>query len=188
MMRPPDDEQDTQGFPLTVSRDELLVDGSDARFRQLIHRLLAYASSLEAIRAGMGGMIGLSGIQYTILVCIAHLQGARGVGVKEIARHLSCTGAFVTIETGKLADLGMVEKRPNPDDKRRVLITVTGRARALLTGLAPVQRQINDTLFASVDGPGFAQLCELAETLTADARNAQSLIEFLAETKVANQN
>ena len=183
-----DSDQNSAGFPLTVSRDALLADGSDARFRQLIHRLLAYASSLEAIRGGLGEMIGLSGIQYTILVCIAHLQGDRGVGVKAIAEHLSCSGAFVTIETGKLADLGLVAKRPNPVDKRRVLITVTERARELLTELAPVQRQVNDTLFASLDRPGFEHLCRLADTLGADARNAQSLIEFLTETKVANQN
>ena len=182
-----DSDQVASGFPLTVTRDALLVDGSDTQFRQLIHRLLAYASSLEAIRAGLGEMIGLSGIQYTMLVCIAHLQGDRGVGVKEIARHLSCSGAFVTIETGKLADLGLLEKCPNPADKRRVLITVTKRAREYLTELAPVQRKVNDTLFASLDGPGFDHLCRLAETLGADARNAQSLVEFLAETKVANQ-
>ena len=105
---------DPKNLPLTVSRPELLMDGSDAQFRQLVHRLLAYASSLEAIRAGLGEMIGLSGVQYTILICIAHLEEGRGVGVKAIADHLSYTGAFVTIETGKLAALGLVEKRQNP--------------------------------------------------------------------------
>ena len=127
-----EDNTTRQRLPLTVSRTELLADGSDARFRQLIHRLLAYASSLETIRAGLGEMIGLTGVQYTMLICIAHLQGGKGVGVKEIADHLNCTGAFVTIETGKLANLGLVEKRQNPGDKRRVLLTVTDtRARHL---------------------------------------------------------
>jgi DNA-binding MarR family transcriptional regulator len=173
--------------PLTVSREALLVDGSDAPFRQLVHRLLAYASSLEAIRAGLGEMIGLSGAQYTILICVAHLQGTRGVGVKEIADHLSYTGAFVTIETGKLIGRGLVEKRQNPGDKRRVLLTVTGRARDLLNELAPAQRQINDTLFESLSGEEFSHLCGLAENLTRDARNAQGLVDFLADTKIAQQ-
>jgi len=178
---------DPKNPPLTVSRPELLVDGSDAQFRQLVHRLLAYASSLEAIRAGLGEMIGLSGVQYTILICIAHLEEGRGVGVKAIADHLSYTGAFVTIETGKLAALGLVEKRQNPGDKRRVLLTVTARARDLLHELAPAQRQVNDTLFASLDGDSFDHLCRQAEELTADARNAQALVEFLTEPKAAAQ-
>ena len=183
-----DSHPDSQSLPLTVSRDELLVDGSDAEFRQFVHRLLAYSSSLEAIRAGLGEMIGLSGVQYTILICIAHLEQGRGVGVKAIADHLSYTGAFVTIETGKLAALGLVEKRQNPGDKRRVLLTVTERARSLLNELAPAQRRINDTLFASLDRASFKHLCRQAEDLTADARNAQSLVEFLTEPKVAVRN
>ncbi len=174
-------------LPLTVSRDELLVDGTDASFRHLIHRLLAYASSLEAIRAGLGEMIGLSGVQYTILICIAHLQDGKGVGVKEIADHLSYTGAFVTIETGKLAKLGLIEKRRNPGDGRRVLLSTTPRARDLLGDLAPAQRRINDTLFASLDHSGFENLCALSESLCADARNTQALVEFLTDKKLANQ-
>ena len=177
-----------QRLPVTVTRTELLIEGSDAQFRQLIHRLLAYASSLEAIRAGLGEMIGLSGTQYTILICIAHLQQGKAVGVKEIAFHLSYTGALVTIETGKLVKLGLVEKRQNPADKRRVLLTITGRTRELLRGLAPSQRQVNDTLFANLSAEGFGQLCTLTESLCADARTAQSLVEFLIGTQVANQN
>lgn len=177
-----------QRSPLTVTRPELLIEGSDAQFRKLIHRLLAYASSLEAIRAGLGEMIGLSGTQYTILICIAHLQQGKAVGVKEIAFHLSYTGALVTIETGKLVKLGLVEKRQNPGDKRRVLLTITDRARDLLRGLAPSQRQVNDTLFANLNAEGFGQLCRLTESLCADARTAQSLVEFLIGTRIANQN
>lgn len=183
-----DSHPDPKSLPLTVSREELLVDGSDAKFRQFVHRLLAYASSLEAIRAGLGEMIGLSGVQYTILICIAHLEEGRGVGVKAIADHLNYTGAFVTIETGKLAALGLVEKRQNPGDKRRVLLTVTDRARDLLRELAPMQRRVNDTLFASLDGESFQHLCRQAEDLAADARNAQALVEFLTEPKVAVQS
>ncbi len=168
--------------PLTVSREELLVAGSDAHFRQLVHRLLAYASSLEAIRASLGEIIGLSAVQYTILICIAHLQGEHGIGVKAIADHLSYTGAFVTIETGKLATLGLVEKRQNPGDKRRVLLTVTARARALLSELAPAQRRVNDTLFQTLSADEYRHLCTLVETLLPDARNAQALAEFLSET------
>lgn len=177
----------SERLPLTVSRDELLVDGTDASFRHLIHRLLAYASSLEAIRAGLGEMIGLSGVQYTILICVAHLQDGKGVGVKEIADHLSYTGAFVTIETGKLAKLGLVEKRRNPGDGRRVLLSTTPRARDLLGDLAPAQRRINDTLFASLDHAGFENLCALSEKLCADARNTQALVEFLTDKKLAHQ-
>ena len=64
-----------QKSDLTVSRTELLRDGSDAQFRELVHTLLAFSARLESVRQEFGSHIGLSGVQYTILVSIAHLQG-----------------------------------------------------------------------------------------------------------------
>lgn len=165
--------------PLTVSRPELLRDGSDAEFRLLVHRLLAFGSRLDAIRAGLGQMIGLSGSQYTILICIAHLQGEAGVGVKEIADHLGYSGAFVTIESGRLVEAGLVEKRQNPGDRRRVLLTVTAAGRTRLDGLAPRQRQVNDALFAALSPQDFRTLNRLSRDLVADADRALDLIERL---------
>jgi len=167
-------------LPLTVSNPAFLVDGTDAQFRLLIHRLLAFVGSLDAVRAGLGSMIGLSGAQYTILVCIAHLEGEHGVGVKEVASHLNYTGAFVTMETGRLVKLGLLEKQPNPNDKRRVLLTITGKAYQLLSGLAPHQQRINDTLFATLDRDGFSSLLTISEGLMKDSRSAQLLVEYLA--------
>ncbi|MEQ8346540.1 MAG: MarR family winged helix-turn-helix transcriptional regulator [Sneathiellaceae bacterium] len=166
-------------LPLTIGRPELLDDDGDARFRQLVHRLLAFAGRLEAVRTGLGRMIGLSGIQYTILICIAHLQGEEGVGVKRIADHLGLSGAFVTIEAGKLAAEGLVEKRPNPRDRRRVLLTVTAAARARLDALAPRQRPVNDALFASLSRADFDRLGRIAGHLVADADHALALVDSL---------
>lgn len=165
--------------PLTIGRPDLLVDGGDAGFRVLVHRLLAFGSRLEAIRAGLGRMIGLSGPQYTILICIAHLQDGDGSGVKEIADHLSYSGAFITQEAGRLAEQGLVDKRQNPLDRRRVLMTVTPAGRALLDRLAPRQRQVNDALFASMDRADFERLAEISRYLVADADSALALIAAL---------
>ncbi|MFC3230782.1 MarR family winged helix-turn-helix transcriptional regulator [Marinibaculum pumilum] len=169
--------------PLTISRPELLDGDSDARFRQLLHRLLAFAGRLEAVRAGLGQLIGLSGVQYTILICIAHLQGERGVGVKAIADHLGHSGAFVTIEAGKLAEAGLVDKRPNPADRRRVLLTVTAAGRARLDALAPSQRPVNDALFASLDRSDFERLSAIAGDLVTDADHALALLEGFAQPR-----
>ena len=166
--------------PLTIGRPDLLDGDGDARFRLLVHRLLAFSSRLEAVRAGLGQLIGLSGIQYTILICIAHLQGADGVGVKRIADHLGLSGAFVTIEAGKLAEAGLVEKRPNPSDRRRVLLTVTGAGRARLDALAPSQRPVNDALFASLDREDFERLGAIAGNLVEDADHALALLDAMA--------
>src|ERR1043166_1533407 len=92
--------------PLTVSRPELLDRGSDAEFRKFVHGLLAFASRLETVRAGFARLVGLTPIQYTILISVAHLEAAGDVSVNMLADHLQLSGAFITIETGKLLRQG----------------------------------------------------------------------------------
>jgi MarR family transcriptional regulator, organic hydroperoxide resistance regulator len=172
--------------PATISRPELMAQGTDDRFRLLVHRLLAFASRLEAIRAGFGQLIGLTGSQYTILICISHLgEEDGGVGVNQIADHLNYSGAFVTVEANSLTAQGLVRKRQNPDDRRRVLLTVSKKGRSLLARLAPTQRQVNDALFATMSKADFDRLVEIAGYLVRDATHSQRLLELLTLTQKA---
>jgi MarR family transcriptional regulator, organic hydroperoxide resistance regulator len=166
--------------PLTVSRRELIVGGSDSEFRTLVHNLLAFSARLEAVRSSFGTLIGLSGIQYTVLISIAHHQGDEGVGVKAISKHLSLSGAFATIEIGKLVKLDLVEKRVNPTDRRRVLLSVTEKGRDLLAGLAPVQQEVNDLLFEPLDKASFKQLLQLSRDLVTSADKAAAYADYLS--------
>jgi hypothetical protein len=49
----------TSRLPLTVSRRALRAGGSDARFRQLIHDLIAYGHRLDACRDAFAGVVGV---------------------------------------------------------------------------------------------------------------------------------
>src|SRR5580658_4896906 len=123
----------------TVSKPQLLVDGVDTEFRSFIHDFLAFSALVSDIRAGFGAYLGLTGIGYTTLISISHLQGATGIGVNAIAEHLHLSGAFITTEVAKLVKAGLVRKRVNATDKRRVLLTVTAAGRRLLNKLVEVQ-------------------------------------------------
>lgn len=177
------DTNPDQKSDLTVSRPELLTDGSDTKFRELVHTLLAFSVRLESVRQEFGAHIGLSGIQYTILVSIAHLQGDNGIGVKAIAKHLALSGAFVTIEVGKLVKLDLITKRTNPEDRRRVLLTTTAKGDALLHSLAPVQRDVNDVIFEPLTAESFDALLPLSKNLLASCDNALSLAQYLTGSK-----
>ena len=55
--------------PLTVSRPELLANGTDdGPFRAYLHGMLAFAARLEGVRDRFAALLGLTGIQYTILI------------------------------------------------------------------------------------------------------------------------
>lgn len=165
----------------TVTRAALLQDGSDNAFRGMLHNLLAFSARLQQIRAQFAAHIGLTGPQYTILITVRQLQGQDGVGANAVASHLSHSPAFVTAETKKLASLGVLDKRPNPEDGRRVLMKVTGRGEELLRSLAPMQQDINDQLFEPVTEENFDVLRQLAADLNASAEKALLLSDYLLQ-------
>lgn len=179
-------KQDIQ-FERTVGREDLLIAGKDDAFREMVHNLLAFAARLEQIRARFGGFIGLSGVQYTLLISVRQLQGDVGVGVKALADHLAFSAPFVTSETTKLVKLGLITKTPNPDDQRRVHLKISPKGGDLLGQLAPVQQEVNDLLFEPVTGENFAEVRALAGALRSSAEKAVLLSDYLIGTERADQ-
>jgi DNA-binding MarR family transcriptional regulator len=168
---------------ITVSRPELLIDGSDREFRGFVQGMLAFAARLEAVRSGFASLIGLTGIQYTILISVHHLQHHGDVSVSMIAEHLHVSGAFVTTETGKLLKFGFLTKRPDPQDGRRVCLSITRKGRELLRRLAPTQVRVNDVLFEFLDAPNFRQFRGMVDRMTACGDRAVDLLDYLAKQR-----
>ncbi len=165
---------------LTASRPALLgAQGDDAAFRRMLHNLLAFSARLEQVRARFAAFIGLTPPQYTILITIQHLQGGAGVGVRQVADHLALSPAFVTQETGRLVQAGVLDKRPSDEDRRRVILTVTAHGAELLRRLAPVQREINDQLFEPLSEETFGVMQTLAAELRDSAEQAVRLSDYL---------
>jgi DNA-binding MarR family transcriptional regulator len=169
--------------PPTVSRPALLVDGSDAEFRGLIHDLIAYGHRLDACRDAFAALIGVSGAQYEILMLVSR---AEGLSVGEVAARMHRSGAFITIESNRLAQRGLLDKVADPSDGRKVLLKANARTARLIAGLARHQRRINDVLFECLDRRRFAQLRALAAELVACGDRAVAMLEFLRrEAKAA---
>jgi DNA-binding MarR family transcriptional regulator len=152
--------------PLTVSRPELLINGSDRHFRRLVHGLFGFLARHEAVRSGHAARIGLVGIEYTVLISIRHLAVEEtDISVNRVAEHLFLSGAFVTTVTNKLVKRGLIHKLPDPNDRRRVRLEVSDRGNALLAELAPVQRQVNDVQFGCLSTAEFLHLLDMTERL-----------------------
>jgi DNA-binding MarR family transcriptional regulator len=163
--------------PVTVSRAALLVEGSDAEFRRLIHDLIAYGHKLDACRDAFAAIAGISGAQYEILMLVSRADGALAVG--EVAARLHRSGAFITIEANKLAERGILDKAADPQDGRRVLLQLTAKAADLLRTLAPYQRRVNDVLFEALDAKRFRELRALAGELVASGDRAVAMLGLL---------
>jgi DNA-binding MarR family transcriptional regulator len=97
-----------------------------------------------------------------------------------IAAHLHLSGAFVTIETGKLLKLGLLTKRQDAKDRRRVCLAITKKGVELLRLLAPIQAQVNDVLFEFLDAEQFRHFRNLVDRMTDCGDRAVALLDHLA--------
>ena len=137
-------------LPLSVTRPEILVDGSDREFRRLIHRMLIGSARLAAVRESIAGRIGVSGTQYTMLMSVLRLQGSAGISITGLADYLEVTGPHVTGVIGTLAARGFVRKAANPMDRRGVLVRLTPMGRKRLLAAFGFIANVNDRLFDGV--------------------------------------
>jgi DNA-binding MarR family transcriptional regulator len=168
--------------PLTISRPEMLVDGSDRPFRHLVHALFGFLARHEAVRAGHGARIGLVGIEYTVLISIGHLSAQEHeVSVNRVADHLYLSGAFVTNVTNQLLKRGLIYKTPDPNDRRRVRLEISPEGWSKLAELAPVQRMVNDVQFDCLSADEFKQLSDMIDRLIDSSNRALRLQAYFAE-------
>jgi DNA-binding MarR family transcriptional regulator len=169
--------------PAGLPSREQSTSGPAGAFHQLVHNMLAFAGRIQDARNRFGQLIGLSGTAYTILIAIAYLEGEDGVGVNQIADHLHLSSAFVTVEVNKLVSSGLVEKKTNPSDRRRVQITVTSKARTLLHDLTAIQKPTNDVLFGDLSGEELHVLRGLIARLVNSGDRALNLLDYLADDR-----
>lgn len=167
----------------TVTREELLDNGTDAEFRVLVHDLLAFSTRIGSVESGLGSLIGLTQTQFRIVMSTAYLQGSHGVGVNALAEHLHFSGAFVTSEVNKLVTNGFIEKTDNPVDRRRVQLKLTSEARRRLEDLKKFQAPVNDVLFSSITRGEFVMLRSIMSRLVSHGDEALALLDFYAKTE-----
>lgn len=163
--------------PTTVSRPELLVDGSDAAFRSLVDDLSHFAARLQQIRDGLARRMGVTTPQYSILMALARRPTDGAMGVKDLAERLRVSVPFVVNETKKLERLGLIAKLPVAEDKRKVDIVLADEGRRAIAMVSSIQRDVNDVLFGSLDEASFNELSKLTRELLTSSGEALTLSE-----------
>lgn len=165
--------------PLSVTRPELLIEGSDRQFRRLVHGLFAFFALHEAIRNSYASYLGLGGVQYTILLATRHLSQFGDVNVRDVAKYLRLSSSFITVESRKLQQLGLLDKQPTEKDRRRVVLKVTDKGWKLLNKLAPLQQKVNNVQFGPLSEKQFHELTKVVERLIDSSEGALKLLHYL---------
>ena len=169
-------------LPASISVAAVLHDQqSDRQFRRLIRDLLTVTRRLELARDYFGRRIDVTGPQYNLLMTVAELQGAAGASVGTVARAMHLSSSFVTAETGKLSDVGLLRKQTNRSDRRGALLKLTPLARRKIHRLLSEIRAVNDLFFGVLTVESFTALCAGAEALVEGSREAMQYIARIEE-------
>ena len=155
---------------LSASLVELLDEGgkTDHRFRQLLYDFSTLGASLEVARAYLAAQLGISPPQYNIAMIVANHQNTGGISVTDVARRLHVSTAFITLEAGSLEQAGLIEKKPNPKDRRGIFLRLTRRGESLVERIGPERQRVNDHLFGSLSAKDFRRLSETLSSLIDD--------------------
>ncbi|MDI2099368.1 MarR family winged helix-turn-helix transcriptional regulator [Ruicaihuangia caeni] len=171
----------------TTSNPDLLDDGDDQKFRHLVYDTMAFGARLASVRDGLGSLIGLPGPQYSILITIRMLTAQdEKPSVGAVAAYMHVSGTFVTAESKRLEQKGLLEKHNDPSDGRRVLLALTAEAHRRLNELTVYQVPVNDTLFAGINRREFETLCSVMQRLVVQSDEALQELDYILRRRTAN--
>jgi DNA-binding MarR family transcriptional regulator len=89
----------------------------------------------------------------------AHLAQSDAVSVREIHAKVDMDKSKVSRAADRLQDAGLIEKRPNPDDRRLLEMRLTAKGTELLSRIVPIALDYQALLLAKLGDaePGFSQ-------------------------------
>lgn len=170
------------------SRAEVLDGDGDHTLRRTIHNLFSAGSMLEELRVIMGESLGITGVQYQILMVIARLQQGTGVAIKDVAIQLRVVPSHVTVEVGKMVTRGFVEKLPNEADGRSVLLALTDKGINAIEQVTPFTRKVNDGLFGGFSRQNFLTLGTLLDQFVSNAEMTLATADYEMDMAARQKN
>ena len=117
--------------------------------------------ALEAVFAGHG----LSAPGFAVLVTLARLGRPAGVPQRRLMDELGLTSGTISVRIDRLAEDGLVERRPDPSDGRNSLIVLTEQGRQVFERVVPAHLENERRLIVALDDDERAALATLLRKL-----------------------
>jgi DNA-binding MarR family transcriptional regulator len=118
----------------------------------IIGRVLRLARYLESRREAQLGQYGLTVPDFDVLATMRRQAGDKAINIRELQRSMMLSSGGTTKRLDRLEKAGHIERLPDPDDRRGVLIRLTSDGLALIDEILPaVTRAENDVVSNAID-------------------------------------
>lgn len=99
----------------------------DTASLHVVGRLLRVAADINRVRERALEPYELTVGDFDVLATLRRTSGPEGVNAKHLSRSALITSGAMTTRLDRLERAGLVERRPDPDDRRGVLVRLTGQ-------------------------------------------------------------
>jgi DNA-binding MarR family transcriptional regulator len=154
----------------------------------VISRLSLVRSHLDDELAAVYARFGLTAPDFAVLVTLARLehQGAK-VSQRRLAEELGLTSGTISVRVDRLADQGLVDRDPDPESRRNVLLSLTSDGRARFEQVVPAHLANEARLLAALSDDERNLLADLLRKLLVEfqgsdgSRGADATLGVLLE-------
>lgn len=103
----------------------------------VVARLARIRAHIDAELESVFAQHGLSAPAFAVLVTLVRLDAPDGVPQRRLMDELRLTSGTVSVRIDRLVEDGLVERRPDPSDRRNSRVLLTGRGRELAERVIP---------------------------------------------------
>jgi DNA-binding MarR family transcriptional regulator len=158
--------------PTTLTLAPMLKSGGDVAFREALYLMALAFGRLGTCREAFGRALGLTASQFIVLIGTAYQQGGEGVSIRSLADHTQLAATHVTTEVGRLIEKGLLTKQASTLDRRSVLVRLSSKGEDAVREVNPLQRRVNDLLFADMSRDEFAAVSSFLHRLALNSEYA----------------
>ncbi len=137
--------------------------------REIAFNIMDVARMLRTYADQRARQFGISRAQWTVLV---RLDRSEGLKQSELAEILDLQPISLTRLLDRLAENGLIERRPDPNDRRANRLYLTPAARPLLIELADLGQELMETVLEGLDDKANERLLRDLVTIKYNLRAA----------------
>jgi MarR family transcriptional regulator for hemolysin len=135
--------------------------------REIAFRIMDVARLLRTFADQRARQYGMTRAQWAVLV---RLDLSEGLKQSELAELLDLQPITLTRLLDRLAQNGLIERRPDPNDRRANRLFLTPAARPLLEHLATLGTEMMGTVLEGLDGKSLERLLRDLELMRENLR------------------
>ncbi len=170
------------GIDEVVDDTERLVPDLDVIGLPITGRVLRLARFLEARREEVLGEFGLTVPDFDVLATMRRRAGDGSLNVRELQRSMMLSSGGTTKRLDRLESAGMIERHPDPADRRGVLIKLSPHGlKTIQEALEAITHTENETVNSAIGSAkrqvqlahGLRQLLAAQESIGSEVRQAR---------------